>query len=483
LLRTRQALGLAQEETVMRLPSGPFTGPAHGGAAPGVGGQGAKGLAGLGLPGAGMARQAQPIAVPLPPEPPGYVRALQALAQRPDEAIALDFVLPFCAAHCLCCDREILAAQPEEVIDDYVDGLIEETLTVAGRIGTQRDVLQLHLGGGSASELEDAQLVRLVQAVREAWRLPADAEMSIDCDPRRVGWMQMQLLRSLGFTRVKFGVLDLDPRVQQAIGRRHSVALIDDVCEVARSCGMECVTLELMIGLPHQCVVSWRDTLRRIVAMAPDRIQLACYRHRPQQAPGQYAIDVDTLPDEDECRAQLALTAGFLREAGYAWIGADQFVLETDELALAHSQGRLRHSLICYTATPPAALLGQGVGALSEIDGQVFGNTTAMAAWRQAVRAGRSAVARGQPPTPWGAMLRAAKQHLLCRLELPQSMLPDALQGAFARLARHRQDGLVELVGDRVVVTDAGRLALAELCAELDELPLQPAATRSTTRP
>jgi len=415
---------------------------------------------------------AQPIAVPLPPEPQSHRLALEALAQRADEAVSLGFVLPFCAAHCLCCDRDILAAQPDEVIGDYVSGLIEETRTWSQRIGAGRDVLQLHLGGGSASELEEAQLARLVHAVRESWRLPADAEMSIDCDPRRVGWTQLQLLRDLGFGRINFGVLDLDLKVQMAIGRRHSVALIDDACELARSCGMDCVSLELMIGLPHQCVVSWRDTLRRVIAMAPDRITLACYRHRPQHAPGQYAIDADALPEEDECRALLALTAKLLCDAGYCWIGADQFVLETDELAVAQSQGWLRRSLISYTATPPAALLAHGVTATGEIDGQRFSNTASMPAWRQAVRSGRSPVVQAQPPTPWRAQLRQAQQRLLCNLELPQSMLCNDLQPAYARLARHAQSGWVQLLDDRLVVTEAGRMALPVLCAELDEMPL-----------
>lgn len=415
---------------------------------------------------------AQPIAAPLPPEPQSHRLALQALAQRPDEAVSLAFALPFCAAHCLCCDRDILAAQPDEVIGDYLTGLIEETRTLSQRIGAGRDVLQLHLGGGSASELEEAQLARLVHAVRESWRLPADAEMSIECDPRRVGWTQLQLLRDLGFGRINFGVLDLDLKVQMAIGRRHSAALIDDACELARSCGIGCVSLELMIGLPHQCAASWRDTLRRVIAMAPDRIALACYRHRPQHAPGQYAIDADALPQEDECRALLALTARLLCDAGYLWIGADLFVLETDELAIARSQGRLRRSLISYTATPPSALLAHGVAATGELDGQRFTNTASMPAWRQAVRSGRSPVLQAQPQMPWRARLRQAQQQLLCGLELPQSMLCDELQPAYDRLAQHAHSGWVQLLDDRLVVTEAGRLALPALCAELDGMAL-----------
>jgi oxygen-independent coproporphyrinogen-3 oxidase len=147
-------------------------------------------------------------------------------------------------------------------------------------------------------------------------------------------------------------------------------------------------------------------------------------------------------------------------------------VLETDELAVAQSQGRLRRSLISYTATPPTALLAHGVTATGEIDGQRFSNTVSMPAWRQAVRSGRSPVVQAQPPTPWRAQLRQAQQRLLCNLELPQSMLCNDLQPAYARLARHAQSGWVQLLDDRLVVTEAGRMALPVLCAELDEMPL-----------
>ena len=404
-----------------------------------------------------------------PPEVPElYGRAMQALAQRPDEAVALSYDLPFCAAHCLCCDREILAAQPPEVIDDYVDGLIAETQAIAGRIGRQRDVLQLHLGGGSASELDDAQLSRLLEAVRDAWRVPDDAEMSIDCDPRRVGWMHLQLLHSLGFSQITYGVLDLDAHVQRAIGRRQSAELIDDACEVARSCGIEYVNLSLLIGLPHQSEESWRATLQRVVAMAPDRLTLGRYRHRPRMAPGQYAIDPDALPDEFECRRLLAMAGELLGEAGYRWIGSDHFVLENDPLAVAQDQRRLRHGPVSYTGTPYTPVLAHGVHAVGEIDGHVFHNTPSLAAWQQAVRNGLPAVAAAQPLTRCEQLRRNARQHLLCYLELPLQVVSGGLEPAYERLAALEQDGLVQRLDGRLVVTEAGRLALPMLCEELD---------------
>lgn len=396
-----------------------------------------------------------------------YTRALESLAARPLEPLALTMTVPFCAAHCLCCDRDIRAAQPQAVIDDYVEGLLQQFQDTASRLGGDREVLQWHLGGGTLTELDDAALSRLVRAVQARWRVPADAELSIECDPRRIGRAQLQRLRGLGFRQIHFGVLDLDAQVQQAIGRCHSAALIDDACDLARGCGFETIGLELMVGLPLQDETRWRATLERIVAIAPDRVTLVRYRHRPRQAPAQCAIDAEQLPDGRTCSALADLAAARLREAGYRWLGANCFVLENDELCGAASQGRLRRNLIGYTGMPRSALLGLGAGAVTDVDGHLFWNLREPL-WRDALRTGRLPVARARRATEQGQRRRQAAELLLCTLELPAQWAHGGLEAAYADLARHEADGLVHVLEDRIVVTDAGRHLLPQLCAELD---------------
>lgn len=325
-----------------------------------------------------------------------YQCALQSLAQRPGEPVAVSVRLPFCAARCLFCDRDIHAAQPGDVIGSYVDALADEAALLSRHIGRDRDVLQLHLGGGTANELSDSQLASLVEALQAAWRLPSDAEMSVECDPRRVTRQHLEMLRGLGFRHVSFGVADLDITVQQAIGRRNSQALIDDVCESARDAGFERIQLELLVGLPHQNASGWRSTLDRLIAMAPDRVALACYQHRPDQSPAQRAIDSSALPDGALCAELRSMTSTAMLSAGYAPIGASQFVLEDDELALARPEGRLRRNLIGYTATAAAPLLGLGAGAVGEIDGSLFWNHAPLPAWHAALRAQQLPVARAR---------------------------------------------------------------------------------------
>lgn len=401
----------------------------------------------------------------LPADGGAHASALQQLAARPDQALAVDVALPFCASHCLCCERQVHVAQPSAVLDAYVADLVAEMVVLVRTLGPGREVLRLHLGGGTANELSEAQLSLLVDGIEQQAGLPGEALLSADCDPRRTGWLQLRVLRRLGFRRLAFGVLDLDGAVQAAIGRAQSPALVADACQTARDSGIESIELRLMVGLPRQTLDSWRSTLRRLITMAPDRIALCRYHHQPQWAPAQYAIDADSLPDAELCQELVRCAATMLCEAGYEWLGADLFVLETDELALAREQGRLRCSPGGFSATAPLPQLGLGVGALSAIEGGLFWNAAPMQAWCAAVQAGRATVVHGVPADAEGLRRRDAVERLLCQMQLPRPADADGLQPAFERLRAHQADGALIAGPGSVLVTEAGRHRLPELCA------------------
>lgn len=421
-----------------------------------------------------LARMQQASLVAEPAGARAFGESLDALAARPDQAVSLGIRMPFCVTHCLCCERNIQAAQPADSIADYLGAIAEQSRAIAARVGMGRDVLHLHLGGGSMDELQGPPIAWLMDALRSAWRLPADARLSADCDPRRCGWVQLKQLASLGFRRVNFGVFDLDPAVQAAIGRFQSPALTEDVCNLARDCGFDCITLDLMIGLPQQNLAGWRQTLDRVVAIAPDRITLRRYRHQPWRAPGQCAIDGDDLPDAETCRALAEQASATLRSAGYRWVGDDQFVLDTDELAQAFDQGRLHRGLDGYAVLPSSPLIGLGVDALSDIDGDLYWAESSLPTWRAQVRAGYFPVARVCTADTTEAQRRRVVSALRCQLAWPATEATNGLASAYRQLAAREADGLVEVHGDRIVLTEAGRHVLPALCEDLGIATLPP---------
>jgi oxygen-independent coproporphyrinogen-3 oxidase len=162
--------------------------------------------------------------------------------------------------------------------------------------------------------------------------LVADTERSIECDPRRTSAGQLELLHALGFHSIGFGVQDLDPEVQRAIGRIQSEELIRDVYWMAREIGFDSISFDLIYGLPQQTATTFSRTLDTVLELAPDRVACFGYARQTLDGPHQHAIDVHELPD-NATREQLFRSAvAAFTQAEYAWIGLDTFALETDRL-------------------------------------------------------------------------------------------------------------------------------------------------------
>jgi len=416
--------------------------------------------------------QASPAAIALPPAVNGhrltasqYADALSAVSQRDDEALALYIHVPFCPVRCLYCACHTTVTHDFERIDRYLDSLERELDLVLERLGKGRELQQLHLGGGTPNYLSDSQLVRLMGMVDERFRIAAGASTSIECNPRRTSASQLELLHGLGFKGLSFGVQDLNPSVQRAIGRINSLELVRDVCRNARDAGFDTVSLDLIYGLPEQTETSFLQTLEAVVDIGPDRVRCYSYSHRPVIRPHQYAIESSDLPGPEDKLTLLHEAVECFTVAGYQWIGADCFARPGDELSIAHSAKRLRHNCIGYTGSLVQHLIALGMSALGEVDGAFVQNETELKPWAAAVQSGTLPVAWGHRLTEGDLRRRQALQHLMCNLELPAA-LAQGLEEEYERLCGCSEHGLVEVDADCVRITPRGRYFLRSLCSQ-----------------
>jgi oxygen-independent coproporphyrinogen-3 oxidase len=399
---------------------------------------------------------------------PGVWRnALLELASRVDDAVAIELHLPFCAVRCHYCGFDINVGADDDVIDRYIEALDREMALVAGASGRGREALQVHLSGGTPNQLADRQLERLMERVARHFRLLPETEISIECDPRRTSAMQLDMLRNLGFGRVAFGMADPDPAVQGAAGRLQSMALMRDVFAMSRAVGFDSVELDFVCGLPAQSIDSVARSVDDIVALGPDRITCLRYRHTPSRWWNQCAIDREHLPGPDESDALHARATTALAAAGYQWLGADRFVLDTDPLVLAREHGGLRRNALGFHALPVEHLLAFGNGRISDVAGTLARNDPNLAGWQRAVETGRLAVVGGCRRSADALRRRAVIDSLLCDLAVPAS-LAQGLQVEYAALAATAALGWVEVSDEGIRITTDGQRRLESLCALFD---------------
>ena len=198
----------------------------------------------------------------------------------------------------------------------------------------------------------------------------------------------------------------------------------------------------------------------------------------------QRLIDEARLPDAAERFAQYLAAAERLQEAGYLWIGLDHFARRGDDLAKATRDQTLRRNFQGYTTDDAPVRLGFGPSAIGMLPQGLVQNEVSMKAYRDAIEVGVLPVARGLALTADDRLRGAVIEWLMCFLEADLGAIaqsfeadPRVCAGDLAALQEMAADGLVEIDGWRVRVTEAGRPFLRTACAAFDSY-LEPDAVR-----
>jgi hypothetical protein len=100
-----------------------------------------------------------------------------------------------------------------------------------------REVIQIHWGGGTPTFLPPEDLTELMAAICRHFRVAPDCEIGIEVDPRECSEEHLDALAAAGVNRLSMGLQELDPKVQRAINRQQSAAQTWAVIDGARKRG------------------------------------------------------------------------------------------------------------------------------------------------------------------------------------------------------------------------------------------------------
>jgi oxygen-independent coproporphyrinogen-3 oxidase len=394
-------------------------------------------------------------------------------AERP---LSLYFHIPFCREMCAYCGCNVVISRRPERADRYLEALERELELVCARLPSRRTVSQLHLGGGTPTFLSEPQLERLWRLVTDRFRILPEAEVALEIDPVVTSPGQLTLLRSLGFNRVSMGVQDFTPEVQEYVKRIQSVELTRAIYEHARALGYRGINFDLIYGLPKQRRETFDRTLELVVGMRPDRVAVFSYAHVPWMRPHQKRFDEALLPDPVEKFRLFALAHRRFLEAGYLQIGMDHFARESDELAQARLERRLRRNFQGYTVNPAGDILAFGITGISDLAGCYAQNLKTLSHYYRSLEQGRLPVERGWILTPDDQLRRGVISEIMCNfhLDLEAACAPFGIDAAatFAEeleaLREPEQQGLLERRGLVLELTPLGRVLCRNVAMVFD---------------
>ncbi|ADN09597.1 oxygen-independent coproporphyrinogen III oxidase [Sulfurimonas autotrophica] len=323
-----------------------------------------------------------------------YVKKLE--TQDSSRPLSLYFHLPFCKNACYFCGCNVVFTSKEDKMIRYMDYLKRELKILSKHLDMNREVIQMHFGGGTPTFFSAAQLDEIISEIKSYFpNFVPDAEISCEIDPRHINEDQMKVMSEHGFNRVSFGLQDFNEKVQIAVHRVQPYNITKDAMDLARKYNMHSVNVDLIYGLPFQTLDTFKETLSLALTLNPDRFAVFNYAHVPWLKKTMRKIDETTLPRPDEKLQIMQYTIDFLTENGYKMIGMDHFAKSEDELFKAIDKGELHRNFQGYTTKGGADLIGVGLTSIGEGVDYYAQNFKDMPSYEEAIDAGKLPFERG----------------------------------------------------------------------------------------
>jgi putative oxygen-independent coproporphyrinogen III oxidase len=300
-------------------------------------------------------------------------------------------------------------------------------------------VTSVFVGGGTPSLVDPELLVNVLDGIP----LARGAEVTIECNPDDLTPELAQRYATGPVTRLSIGVQSMVPDVLGLLGREHDPANVSRAVAAARGAGLH-VNLDLVYGSRGETDTQWARTVAAAVDLEPDHLSAYALT---VEAGTPLAADQSRHPDDDAQADRYLHVTEALSAAGYEWYEISNWARPGHEC---------RHNLLYWTG---GEYLAVGCAAHGHISGRRYWNHRTPERFIEAVEAGRS-------PESGSEMLdepeRAAEARQLAirtRLGVAAAEVDPAVVADL--------DGLVEQVGDRVVLTPAGRLLANEVAIRL----------------
>ena len=183
--------------------------------------------------------------------------------------------VPFCPSRCSYCSFiSCSAAGKNDLIGAYLDQMIREMRETAALLDkANRSVTALYIGGGTPGVLSDAELGRLLHAVRDSFSFDAVREFCAEIGrPDTVTREKLALLSENGVDRICINPQTTCDETLRRIGRDHTKNDYFRAMELVRSYSFSSVNCDLIAALPGESPETFLRSVSDVLSFSPENV-------------------------------------------------------------------------------------------------------------------------------------------------------------------------------------------------------------------
>ncbi|HTK58896.1 MAG TPA: radical SAM family heme chaperone HemW [Sphingomicrobium sp.] len=378
-------------------------------------------------------------------------------AHHGSQPLALYVHWPFCVSKCPYCDfNSHVRASVDQ--DEWRKALLADLAHEAALLPSHK-LGSIFFGGGTPSLMDPATVEAIVEAARNHWPQADDLEITLEANPNSAEAARFADLARAGVNRISLGLQSFEDEALAFLGRAHTAEEGIRALDAAQS-AVGRVSFDLIYALPGDTEHGWSAALDRALSLGTEHLSLYQLTIEPGTRFATMVAKHEFEPlDTDTSAALFELT-----QARTAAAGLPAYEISNHARPGAES----RHNLAYWRYQDYA---GVGPGAHGRRNGMRTVRHRKPENFLSAVRRNGHGLVEEAPLT----RDEAGQEALVMGLRLDEGIDPTALANRLgierlvdeAAADRLSKLGLLERKGARLRTTEAGRLLLDSILAEI----------------
>ncbi len=228
--------------------------------------------------------------------------------------------IPFCKTKCPYCDFYSFRPDSDQK-DSYLEAVLLCLLSYKDKIKDEIDTV--YFGGGTPSFFGGERIKRVIDCIKDNYNVN-NAEITVECNPSSVSEKLLVFLKEAGVNRISMGMQSAVDKERKSLGRLSDKNKVAEAVSLIKTCGIDNISLDLMLGVPHQTKESLRESLDFIISQNVKHISAYMLKIESGTPFSQMSL---SLPDEDEVCELYLYAAEYLEEKGFEQYEISNFAI------------------------------------------------------------------------------------------------------------------------------------------------------------
>lgn len=232
--------------------------------------------------------------------------------------------IPFCSSKCKYCDFYSFSPK-ENDMDSYLEAVLSALEKQKENISGTFDTI--YFGGGTPSFFGGERISQIIKKAKECFSFCTDTEITVECNPSSADESLMKALSASGVNRISMGVQSAVTKERQLLGRKSNCAQVQNAISLAKKHGIYNISLDLMLGIPEQTMLSLDESLDFIIESGVTHV--SAYMLKIEEGTPLYTEQKSLVfPDEDTVCDMYLHTVKRLESAGFMQYEISNFAKE-----------------------------------------------------------------------------------------------------------------------------------------------------------